>query len=828
MLPQMAWTRASRRVRFLSLFLFFRCLALLTVAFSGAFDFGSSPKLDFDFSAERVVHYHDPSFDFVDLSDEVRNMSLGSPLVFGGGLVGSPYAAAAAAAAAPDQGQWDIADLLEQNSPLLTELHVLPYDSLVTVAMLLPGNTMLESLDCSLSTPDEFTAVAAALARTGPTLKTLSIDWPRLVLNYRERMEKAEQALASSLLANAGIVTLKTRSSNPIFNAIAANKRLQRVTVETGSSGNVATLATATHLRYLRIGWGQSASLNDFVDVLITNARDHALEELDLCSPGGSYSGEAMSRFLQISSRIKSLWLRGKYDMPNDIARGVLSNISLTSLSIHGLNSDPTCTRDALCKAISGHPCLKTVDLRNVFQINAGNLLDLVQTPQLTVLRVVGCMLWNDGDHPRNWEKVCIAVREKGRLEELDISANHFPPTVAAQVLVNVPPVARLMLGKCVLADDGLAALAVGLKGHTAIQAIDLSQGKGDLTAVLASLSELSNLRSLNLSDIHCQPTYMREPFVPTSPFGMPCGALVTMLHHGLRRLDFSSCFNFHGVVELLRTLSLPGMRLRYLDLSSMQVDEAVVVELCRMIVHNKSIETLRLCNVAFAADHVERIAVSIGQNRTITSFSCYGYGTSTPQEGKAVDEALCANLARSVVQELEIGSRTSGFSRVLLRAIDESHHLHHVHVVGPENFEADYLLDARQRLRWKENAARVQGNCVRDAINTWLLMAKRDSLVRMIGKDMRHMIAGYIWRLRMVWPLPQPPMRDYSVLDGNAFVAERSELDASLFSKEPEVVEQRPQEPAKAQPVRRMVHVKGKPRRKEAEKRDANIARDE
>jgi hypothetical protein len=37
------------------------------------------------------------------------------------------------------------------NSPLLVELHVLPYDSLSEVAYSLPGNTVLESLDCSLA-----------------------------------------------------------------------------------------------------------------------------------------------------------------------------------------------------------------------------------------------------------------------------------------------------------------------------------------------------------------------------------------------------------------------------------------------------------------------------------------------------------------------------------------------------------------------------------------------------------------------------------------------------------------------------------------------------
>ncbi len=145
------------------------------------------------------------------------------------------------------------------------------------------------------------------------------------------------------------------------------------------------------------------------------------------------------------------------------------------------------------------------------------------------------------------------------------------------------------------------------------------------------------------------------------------------------------------------------------------------------------------------------------------------------------VSDALVANLPRTVVQELEIGSKQSGFTRVrlaffvfffhlfekaLLSAIDASPYLHHVHVVAPESFEADFLLEARHKLRWKENVARVQRNCVRDAINTWLLMAKRPSLVRMIGKDMRHMIAGYIWRIRFEWPLPIAPVSAWCFIE--------------------------------------------------------------
>lgn len=60
-----------------------------------------------------------------------------------------------------------------------------------------------------LSRPDEFTAVAAAIAHATTALKRFSVDWPRLVLNFESVMEKAELALASSLLLNKGITDLK-------------------------------------------------------------------------------------------------------------------------------------------------------------------------------------------------------------------------------------------------------------------------------------------------------------------------------------------------------------------------------------------------------------------------------------------------------------------------------------------------------------------------------------------------------------------------------------------------------------------------------------------
>lgn len=55
------------------------------------------------------------------------------------------------------------------------------------------------------------------------------------------------------------------------------------------------------------------------------------------------------------------------------------------------------------------------------------------------------------------------------------------------------------------------------------------------------------------------------------------------------------------------------------------QVHPQDVNSICHLIVHNKTIETLRFCNVGFEADHMERIAVALGQNRTITHFACYG-----------------------------------------------------------------------------------------------------------------------------------------------------------------------------------------------------------
>jgi hypothetical protein len=55
------------------------------------------------------------------------------------------------------------------------------------------------------------------------------------------------------------------------------------------------------------------------------------------------------------------------------------------------------------------------------------------------------------------------------------------------------------------------------------------------------------------------------------------------------------------------------------------KVKPADVTSICQLIIHNRTIETLRLSNVNFEADDVERIAVALGQNKTITAFSCYG-----------------------------------------------------------------------------------------------------------------------------------------------------------------------------------------------------------
>ena len=257
------------------------------------------------------------------------------------------------------QGDWNVVQLMQTNSPLLTSLHVLPYDSLADVAAALPSNTCLTSLTCSLDTPPQFRAMAVAIGRDR-SLKHLSIDWPHLVLNSDEnQMQEAENVLAESFVTNQGLTDLVVRSSDAMFRAIVANTRLRRVTIETGTKGDVSILADAEHLEYLRIGWGQSNNLDTFVNKLTEAARDHALEELDMCSPGGRYDGAQLSEFLKRTSRLKAFSLRGRFVAENDIAAGIRCNASLTSLSIHGLNSDPRTDRTELCKAISQHKLLK-------------------------------------------------------------------------------------------------------------------------------------------------------------------------------------------------------------------------------------------------------------------------------------------------------------------------------------------------------------------------------------------------------------------------------------------------------------------------------------
>jgi hypothetical protein len=187
------------------------------------------------------------------------------------------------------------------------------------------------------------------------------------------------------------------------------------------------------------------------------------------------------------------------------------------------------------------------------------------------------------------------------------------------------------------------------------------------------------------------------------------------------------------------------------------------------------------------------------------------GYSTSSKQVQEIVCDTFVANLPRTVVQELEIGSKQSGFTRSLLKAIDVAPFLHQVHVVGPESFEADFLLDARHKLRWKENVARVQRNCVRAAIDQWLLIAKRPSLVRMIGKDMRHMIAGYIWRVRFEWPLPVAPGRELTD-STNDSMETKKEMWQDIFEP-PEVPEQKQEEEPKQEGPRRILSAKTKSR---------------
>jgi hypothetical protein len=117
-------------------------------------------------------------------------------------------------------------------------------------------------------------------------------------------------------------------------------------------------------------------------------------------------------------------WIRDE----NKIDAGILANLTLTTLAIHSLNTDDGSKHRELCAAIGAHPTLKTVELRNVFEISLHDLLELVSARSLVTLRVVRCGLWqhNTEDAENVWTAVCDRIDDKQLLEELDLSSNVF------------------------------------------------------------------------------------------------------------------------------------------------------------------------------------------------------------------------------------------------------------------------------------------------------------------------------------------------------------------------------------------------------------------
>jgi hypothetical protein len=75
-------------------------------------------------------------------------------------------------------------------------------------------------------------------------------------------------------------------------------------------------------------------------------------------------------------------------------------------------------------------------------------------------------------------------------------------------------------------------------------------------------------------------PTYSREAFAPKLEFGIPCATLAPLIARGLRRLDLSCCFNILDLEVLVKATLQPGVALRYLDLSSMEVSFCLVLNL--------------------------------------------------------------------------------------------------------------------------------------------------------------------------------------------------------------------------------------------------------
>jgi hypothetical protein len=180
------------------------------------------------------------------------------------------------------------------------------------------------------------------------------------------------------------------------------------------------------------------------------------------------------------------LFLRGKYGPANDISRGLLWNRTLTKLCIHGLNSDPAESRDELCRAISQHPTLREVELKNVYTVTPQLMALLVQTPCLKSLRLPGCNVFTrDASAPpevccivelgvglwradqyfyqgvgewvrTGWHAVCTTLarrRVAGQpLAVLDLASNAFSPQqVAQKILCSLPAVDELNLGRCAM-----------------------------------------------------------------------------------------------------------------------------------------------------------------------------------------------------------------------------------------------------------------------------------------------------------------------------------------------------------------------------------------
>lgn len=655
-----------------------------------------------------------------------------------------------------DGQSWDVVGLLRQNSPLLTELHVLPYDNLDLIARSLARTDFLSRLELNVQSPADMLSLANGIAHASPALHSLHIDWADIVLRHRRQADDVEMVLAKALKKNSGLTELSTRACDVVLEACVENERLVRVSCETGLSGDVSQLARALHLRYLRIGWGHPLALDPLIDALCEHARDHSLEELDVCSSQGKYAGEKVSEFLKRTSRLRVLSLRGCQTVAQCVAKGITWNQSLTTLRIHGLNSDPYIRRTELCAAISSHPQLRVVELRNMAGVTLADLASLVKTPKLQSLQVTSCELFSvQSDGQMWWDQMCQTTIERAGknncLEKLDLSYNRYAPQVFT--FSKMPQASVLLLNGCVL-KEGLDSMKASISSCKHLESLGLSVSGANLMDVVLAMEELPNLRELNLSDTHGNNMGIYVGAPPPSSVPYSAVSLIPLVRKGLVKLDLAFAVPA-DIGILLQELSQPGNSLRYLDISGPLPPQDMVTPLCQMIVHTRSLETLRLAHVTFTSDHMERIGVSLSQNRTITHFVCNGYSVES-ERASYLDELLSNSIAKSVIQELVIGSTSFGFGREMLFAIDASPYLHDVVVDGPQNFEADYLIEARHRLRWKKNVARVQLLSVQAAIKQWLLAAKRPCLVGRLPKDIRRLIAQYIWRTKNTWPLPE------------------------------------------------------------------------